>query len=90
MVGALCSLQHGSTAAERWTDRERARAVCRPRGWARLGAAQLCLGHHRAAESAYQSGLALDAGSAEMQLGLQLAQAAAAGRGKQRRAAMHD
>jgi hypothetical protein len=63
---------------------------CRSRGWARLGAAQLCLGHHRAAVSAYQRGLDLEAGSQELQMGLQLAQRAAGGRDPQRRAAMHD
>ncbi|KAL4421061.1 hypothetical protein ABPG77_001356 [Micractinium sp. CCAP 211/92] len=59
------------------------------RGWARLGAAQLCLGHARAAASAYRQGLSLDGGSREMQLGLKLAQAALAAQGSRRKAMRH-
>lgn len=44
------------------------------RGWARLGAAQLCLGHVQAAESAYKKGLSLDPGNEELIAGLSLAQ----------------
>ena len=62
---------------------------CRARGWARLGAAQLCLGHLRASLSAYRRGLQLDPGNTEMQLGVQLAQAAAAAGPADRRRAMH-
>ncbi|KAL4422512.1 hypothetical protein ABPG75_008709 [Micractinium tetrahymenae] len=59
------------------------------RGWARLGAAHLCLGHARAAASAYRQGLGLDGGSREMQVGLQLAQAALAAQGDRRKAMRH-
>lgn len=61
----------------------------RARGWARLGAAHLCLGHARAAASAYRQGLSLDASSREMRLGLQLAQAAVAAQGDRRKAMRH-
>lgn len=44
------------------------------RGWARLGAAQLCLGHVQAAESAYKRGLLLNPDNEEMVAGLLLAQ----------------
>lgn len=61
----------------------------RARGWARLGAAQLCLGHSRAALSAYQRGLQLDPDSVEMQRGAQLAAAGQAGVEDRRRAMRH-
>lgn len=61
----------------------------RSRGWARLGTAQLCLGHARAAVTAYEKGLQLDATNHEMQLGLALAKQALDVRGN-RRAAMHE
>lgn len=63
--------------------------LCRPRGWARLGAAQLCAGHVRAAVSAYKKGLELQPGSAEMQLGLELAQQALVAQGNRRAAEHH-
>lgn len=62
---------------------------CRARGWARLGAAQLCLGHPRAALAAYERGLALSPGSAEMQLGARLAAEGQAAAGERRRAVRH-
>ena len=61
----------------------------RARGWARLGAAQLCLGHPRASLSAYQRGLQLAPGSGEMQLGAQLAEAALAAQAGRRKAERH-
>ena len=63
--------------------------LCRSRGWARLGAAQLCCGHATAAASAYEKGLTLDAANEEMKLGLTLARNAVNSRGN-RRAAMHE
>ncbi|KAI3430257.1 hypothetical protein D9Q98_004853 [Chlorella vulgaris] len=59
------------------------------RGWARLGAAQLCMGHMRASVSAYRQGLELDPASSEMQLGLKMAQQAQAAVPQDRRKAMH-
>jgi hypothetical protein len=59
---------------------------CRARGWARLGAAQLMLGHPRASMSAYTRGMQLDPGSEEMALGLQLARAALEAQGNRREA----
>lgn len=63
----------------------------RARGWTRLGVAQLCMGHARAAASAYRKAIELEGagGSREMQLGLQLAGQALAGQGD-RRAALHE
>lgn len=63
--------------------------ACRARGWARLGAAQLCGGHPRAALSAYQRGLQLAPGSGEMQLGAQLASAALAAQAGRRKVERH-
>lgn len=64
---------------------------CRARGWARLGAAQLCVGHPTAAASAYARGLTLDPRSEEMLEGMEMAKRAGdrAGHGKHRRAAVH-
>lgn len=65
--------------------------LCRSRGWARLGAAQLCLGHPTAAASAYAQGLRLDPKNDEMLSGMELAKKAGHARGGHiRRAAMHD
>lgn len=58
----------------------------RARGWARLGAAHLCLGHARAALSAYERGLQLSPGSREMQLGAELARERLAAAGDRRKA----
>ncbi|KAG7671582.1 hypothetical protein NADE_000775 [Nannochloris sp. 'desiccata'] len=61
------------------------------RGWARLGAAQLCLGHPTAAASAYTQGLTLDPKNEEMLTGMELAKRAGNIRGgNNRRAAIHD
>lgn len=86
---------HGSLALQPYphlTLSPLALPTCRPRGWARLGAAQLCMGHYRAAVSAYKKAIEIEGGSGsrEMQLGLQLAAEALAGQGADRRAAMHD
>lgn len=63
----------------------------RARGWARLGAAQLCLGHPTAAASAYIQGLKLDPKNEEMLTGMELANRASKIKGgTKRRAAMHD
>lgn len=62
----------------------------RARGWARLGAAQLCLGHPTAAASAYVQGLKLDSKNEEMLTGMELANRASKKKGgTKRRAAMH-
>jgi tetratricopeptide (TPR) repeat protein len=61
----------------------------RARGWARLGAANLCLGRQRAAMAAYRRGLELSPGHAEMALGLQLAQQAVLAQGDRRKAMHH-
>jgi hypothetical protein len=64
---------------------------CRARGWARLGAAQLCMGHPTAAASAYTQGLRLEPKNEEMLMGMELAKRSGHARGgKNRRAAMHD
>jgi hypothetical protein len=64
---------------------------CRSRGWARLGASQLCMGHPTAAASAYTQGLRLDPKNDEMLTGMELAKRAARSRGvNNRRAAIHD
>ena len=76
----------GQTAHRAWP---LASSRCRARGWARLGAAQLCLGHPRAALSAYQRGLQMSPGSAEMQLGARLAGDNLAAAGGRRTAVRH-
>lgn len=62
----------------------------RSRGWARLGAAQLCMGHPTAAASAYSQGLKLDPKNEEMMVGLELAKRALERTGKHRREAVHE
>lgn len=55
-----------------------------PRGWTRLGAAQLSLGHPQAACSAFRRALALESGCAEAAAGLRLAESALAAQGDRR------
>lgn len=64
--------------------------ACRARGWARLGAAQLCLGHPRPALAAYQRGLALSPGNEEMRRGEALAEEHVRASAGRRRAQHHD
>ena len=61
----------------------------RARGWARLGAAQLCCGHARAAVSAYMRAQELGAGGADVQRGLKLAQETLLRQGGRRLAQPH-
>ena len=61
----------------------------RARGWARLGAANLCLDHARAALSAYERGLTLSPGNEEMQRGTALARERLATQGGRRKAQHH-
>lgn len=60
------------------------------RGWARLGAAELCNDHVNAAISAYAKGLRLKEGDKELQSGLKLAQETSRWRGRERREAMRE
>ena len=67
-----------------------AMVLCRARGWARLGAAQLGLGHYQAALAAYKKGLRLQPGAPDMELGLQEAGELAQSRGGRRDAVHHE
>ena len=65
--------------------------ACRGRGWARLGAAQLCAGHPTASVSAYAKGLQMDPKNEEMTVGMELAKREIERRDQNnRRAATHD
>ncbi len=87
LLGLCCQQAHAMCRRASYADM--IANCCRARGWARLGAAQLCLGHMRASLSAYSRGLQLDPGNAEMKLGLQLAQGAPAAGPADRRRAIH-
>ena len=89
-LAALCELHVGNyTKALSHAMQATALDPGRARGWARLGAAQLCMRHARAAAAAYERGLALDPDSGEMRAGLDLARAAEAERGARRAAEHH-
>jgi stress-induced-phosphoprotein 1 len=62
----------------------------RARGWARLGAAQLGLGHYQAALAAYKKGLRLQPGAPDMELGLQEVGELAQSRSGRRDAVHHE
>lgn len=81
--------KHSSTTQPARLNTPPALALCRARGWARLGAAQLCLGHPRAAAAAYRRGLELEGSNKEMRLGLELAQAALVSSAGRRKAVHH-